>query len=466
MPELPEVETIKNTLLPLIKETTIRDIEILNDKTIIGDSKEFINSLKGQTFIDISRIGKFLIFHLSNDLIIISHLRMEGKYFFYDSKDEVGKHAKVIFYLSNNKLFVYDDMRSFGFLKLSNKDIYLKDKLISDIAKEPKDIDPNELYIKSRNSNIAIKTFLLDQKNIAGLGNIYTDETLYASGVHPLTKAKYLTLKEFEDIVRNATEILETAIRLGGSTIKSYHPSQGVDGRFQTVINVYDKKDTTCKKCGHLIRKIKVNGRGSSFCPHCQKYVSSAYNLAVYGPVGSGKSTVLNLFKECGQNIYDCDKIVDNLYQKEEVINHINKMFNFDFKGHIDKAILREYLITHKGSQSKLEKYIHPLVKQQVKQILNKNKKTNNVVEVPLLYKAKMEDLFDFIILVKSDKQLELLNKRNSVSADDLIKINKNNVIKEDDADFIIYNNKDINDLKNQVIVILNKLNCSLDQKL
>ena len=464
MPELPEVETIKNTLEPLIKNYQILSIEVLRNATIIGDVNDFKEKLKNQKFLFLSRIGKFLIFHLSNDYIIISHLRMEGKFYFLNKDDDVGKHARVIFNLDNNKKLVFDDSRAFGLLKLSKTSEYKNDDLLKNIANEPKDINIDKLYNLAKNSNVHIKTFLLDQSHVAGLGNIYVDETLFKSNIHPLTKAKYISKKQFEILMKNADKILTDAIKLGGSTIKSYHPSQGVDGRFQTTLKIYDKKGQLCPTCGHMIRKIKVNGRGSSFCSHCQPYVNDTYNIAIYGEVGVGKTLATDIFKEYHFNVYNADKIVLDLYKNKDVIKKINNMFNLNFTDEIDKNILRTYLSNHIKDVKKLNNYIHPLVKQKCIEIMKKSTKVNNIFEIPLLYQAHMEDIFDVIILIKSKNQQQLLNQRNADTSKQLLKINSTNIIKEEDADFIINNDSDINNLKNQIKDIINKLKSRLDQ--
>lgn len=456
MPELPEVETIKNTLLPHLKNLTITNIEVLYKNTIIGDSDVFKKELTNEKIIDITRIGKFLIFHLSNEKIIISHLRMEGKFYIL-KKGEITKYAKVIFSLSDGNVLIYDDLRCFGLLKLSYENCYKNDELLKHIAKEPKDINIDLLFEKSKNNNECIKTFLLDQKNVAGLGNIYVDETLFKSNINPKTKAKYINYNELNRLIKNADEILNKAINLGGSTIKSYHPSKGVDGRFQNLLQIYDKKNQKCPNCQRNIRKIKVNGRGSSFCPNCQPYKNDSYNIAIYGDVGVGKSTILNLFKEYGCLTFNADEIVKTLYEDKNIINEINKIFDLN-DNYIDRAKIKEKILKNPLYVNKLNRLIHPKVKQECLKIIKKTTKQNKVFEIPLLYTAKMEDIFDIIILIKSNKQKEYLQKRNPGNYQFLLSINKNNIIKEDDADFIIENNGNINKLKQNVITIINKL--------
>ena len=239
MPELPEVETVKNVLIPIVKDKTIRKIDV-NRKTIIqGDPEEFCSYFENEKFLDITRIGKFLIFHLTNSKVLISHLRMEGKYYEFNEDEKDSKYARVVFHLDNNKKLCYDDSRSFGIMIATSEDNYLKEKEIAKLGPEPFVIDDVSFLIKkSKNKQIPIKSNLLDQSLMTGLGNIYVDEVLYASKIHPLTPSHLIKKNEWEEIVKNAKEILNIAIEMGGSTIKSYHPGKDIDGNFQTRIKI------------------------------------------------------------------------------------------------------------------------------------------------------------------------------------------------------------------------------------
>ena len=242
MPELPEVETIKNVLSKIVIGKTIKSIDVYRDLTIEGDTSEFKKSLVGETFLSMSRIGKYLIFHLSNGKVIISHLRMEGKYYEFLENEKDSKYAKVTFHFTDNTKLCYDDSRAFGILKLSSEDKYQKEEMLSKLGPEPFEVNDVSFILKKvKHSKKPIKTTLLDQTLITGLGNIYVDETLYASHIHPLTPANKVSKKEWEDIISNSKEILKIAIEMGGSTIKSYHPGKDIDGNFQTRIKIYGR---------------------------------------------------------------------------------------------------------------------------------------------------------------------------------------------------------------------------------
>lgn len=271
MPELPEVETVKNGLLKKVKNKKITNSNILYEGIIAYPTKEkFIREIKDQTINDIKRKGKFLIFEL-DDYFLISHLRMEGKYFIKDPKEIINKHDHVIFTLDDNEELRYNDTRKFGKMYLVKKNELDKTPL-QKLGLEPWDENLNIKYLKEKlNKNIAIKTLLLDQTIITGIGNIYADEILFLSKINPQTKGKELTDNNLENIINNTKIILEKAISLGGTTIHTYKAVDGITGRFQQELLVHGKKDELCPNCQNKIIKIVVNTRGTYYCPNCQK---------------------------------------------------------------------------------------------------------------------------------------------------------------------------------------------------
>lgn len=447
MPELPEVETIKNTLLPIVKNRKILSIDVFRKETILSGSEKFKNALINQTFLNVTRKGKFLIFHLTNNLVFLSHLRMEGKYYDLLEEEDDSKYAKVVFHLDNNHKLVYDDSRCFGIMILTSEDNYLKEKEISKLGKEPFEIEDVSYLLKAcKNKRLPIKTTLLDQSLISGLGNIYVDETLYASKIHPLTPAYLLNKKDWENIVNNAKEILTTAISLGGSTIKSYHPGKGIDGNFQTRIKIYGKEGETCPNCHKMFRFIKVGGRGTTFCPSCQIKLGSPINVAITGKVGTGKSEILRCFKEKGYDILSSDEVVARLYEDENITAKIEKLLKISFKQNtVNKDALRNHLLINKCDKKKLERFIHPLVEKEIIKFLNSSKSKIKVVEVPLLFESGLDHYFDTIIApkVSEEKQSEILNKRNPTTGLFLKEINSTSKFDEyiSKVEFVIDNN-------------------------
>ena len=271
MPELPEVETVKNGLIKKILNKKITNCKIIYEGIIAYPKiEEFINNITNQTIIDIKRKGKFLIFEL-NDYYLVSHLRMEGKYFIKTKTEILNKHDHVIFTLNNKEELRYNDTRKFGKMHLVKKD-ELDKTPISKLGLEPWDKSLTKEYLKTKlNKKKAIKTLLLDQSIITGIGNIYADEILFLSRINPETCGEDLSNKNLQDIIDNTKTILKKAIELGGTTIHTYTAVNGITGRFQQELLVHGKKDLPCPICKTEILKIVVNGRGTYYCPKCQK---------------------------------------------------------------------------------------------------------------------------------------------------------------------------------------------------
>ncbi len=465
MPELPEVETVKNVLVPIVKGHKITKIDVYRNSTIEGDVNEFTSNLLGETFESVSRIGKYLIFHLTNNKVMLSHLRMEGKYYEFLESDDDSKYARVVFHLDNGHKLCYDDSRCFGILKLSDESSYKNEEMIAKLGPEPFDVkDVKALARQVKNIKKPIKTALLDQTIMTGLGNIYVDETLFACKIHPLTPANLITLKEWEAIVKNSQIILADAIKSGGSTIKSYHPGKDIDGNFQTRLKVYGKAGEECQACHQRVyRFIKVGGRGTTFCPNCQRKIGAPQYVAVTGKIASGKSTALDVFK--GENIpvISSDEIVAELYKKQDVVNKIEKLLNIKFTGPIaDKDTLRNHLLINPKDKRKLERLIHPLAAKEIQTFLSKDKESIKVVEVPLLFEAKLDSLFDVIIVIDIDeeKQNKLISARDHNKALYLKEINKTNKIDENKnkATYLISNNGDKSNFINKIKKIITDL--------
>ncbi|GAQ18921.1 formamidopyrimidine-DNA glycosylase [Oceanobacillus picturae] len=274
MPELPEVETIKNTLKQLVLDKTIEQVEVFWPNIIKepDDVQQFQTLLNGQTISDITRRGKFLLFQL-DDYVMVSHLRMEGKYSVEPPGEAVKKHTHVIFRFTNGEELRYNDVRKFGTMHLYQRGEELLNKPLNQLGPDPFDatFTFDYFYQKLKKTERVIKSALLDQTIVTGLGNIYVDETLYKAGVHPLKKASKLTKKEVKAIQEQAIETLAEAVELGGTTIRSYVNGQGQMGMFQQSLYVYGQENKPCKKCGKPIMKMKVGGRGTHVCNTCQK---------------------------------------------------------------------------------------------------------------------------------------------------------------------------------------------------
>ncbi len=239
---------------------------------IESDIQDFKNNLLGLEFTDILIKGKWLLFDIG-DYYLCSHLRMEGKYFIKDNNEEINKHEHVIFTFEDNTDLRYHDTRKFGRMNLVlKKDI----DTVEGVRKqgiEPIDetLSKEYLYNNFKKRKLPMKTLLLDQTIISGLGNIYADEVLFAAKINPLKVGSDITLDECQRIVDSSKKIIEEAIKCGGTTIKSYTSSLGVTGRFQQNLMAHKRENEECKNCSTIIKRTVVGGRSTYYCENCQK---------------------------------------------------------------------------------------------------------------------------------------------------------------------------------------------------
>ncbi|MCH4167900.1 MAG: DNA-formamidopyrimidine glycosylase [Streptococcaceae bacterium] len=271
MPELPEVEAVKEGLNQLIRHKTIQSVDVLWDNLILGDSTRFKQMLVNQQIETIGRRGKFLIINLT-DFQLISHLRMEGKYDYYRTEIPSSKHNHVFFHFIDGTSLVYNDVRKFGRLQLVNKGMALEQPNLRKLGPEPLgDAFTLNYFIHAlKKSRGLLKPVLLAQNIVVGLGNIYVDESLWQAQLHPKRAANQLTNKEYQRLHQAIISVLSLAVEMGGSTIRTYKNALGEAGQFQQHLHVYGRTGLPCDRCGQPIEKIKLNGRGTHFCPRCQ----------------------------------------------------------------------------------------------------------------------------------------------------------------------------------------------------
>ena len=273
MPEKPEVITVVESLKTKILGRRITDCNVYWDNIIAYPmSDEFKKQVIGQKINDITTRGKWIVMMLDYDSLLI-HLRMEGKFMFRKKGDEFSKHEHVEFLLDDDISFRFHDVRKFGKMHLLPKsDVYEREPLCEMGLEFYDDTLTKEyLYEAIHSKKIPIKTVLLDQSIICGIGNIYDDEILFLSNIHPLRRASDVTLEECDKIIKNTRIVLEKAIKLGGTTIKSFTSSEGVHGLFQNELLVHGKAGEMCPICHNILEKIRVGGRGTHFCDTCQK---------------------------------------------------------------------------------------------------------------------------------------------------------------------------------------------------
>lgn len=275
MPEMPEVETVRRTLTPLAVGKTIKRVDVWYDKVIVGDVKSFQQQLKGKTIEKIDRYGKYLLFRLG-DLTIVSHLRMEGKYRLITADAPREKHEHLQFIFTDGSALRYDDVRKFGRLQLVETGT---ERIVTGIKHlGPEALSPEfteDYFAKAlKNKTKKIKNLLLDQTVVAGLGNIYVDEVLWQAKINPVAESKDLTKQQVQDLYEAINSTIKEAIKLGGTTVHSFLNAEGQAGGYQDRLEVYGRAGEDCLRCGGKLVKIKVNGRGTTYCPNCQRLKS------------------------------------------------------------------------------------------------------------------------------------------------------------------------------------------------
>ncbi|WP_379133735.1 DNA-formamidopyrimidine glycosylase [Paenibacillus sp. sgz500958] len=273
MPELPEVETVKRTLNALIKGKKIENVTVRLARIIQrpDDTAAFAAWLAGHTVESVERRGKFLRIVLDG-LVLVSHLRMEGRYGLYSSGDPLDKHTHVIFHFTDGTELRYNDVRQFGtmHLFLPGEDLMLPPLKKLGIEPLDKTFTPEKFKQIVAAKNTKIKPLLLNQEYVVGIGNIYVDESLHRAGIHPETSAKSLTGEQLDRLHHAIVGTLSEAVNAGGSSIKSYVNGQGESGTYQQQLLIYGRKDQPCSVCGTMIEKTVVGGRGTHYCPSCQ----------------------------------------------------------------------------------------------------------------------------------------------------------------------------------------------------
>lgn len=266
MPELPEVETVASELRKSIIGKQIIDIEALWMRSFVNNSETEAN---GQKIISIERRGKYLILNLEKSYIVI-HLRMTGQLLYFDKETgaDLNDYIRVIIKFQHGVL-LFKDVRKFGRVYHSDN----ADKFLAHVGIDAldKDLSAKHFSDKLKPSKMSIKAFLMAQKFISGMGNIYTDEVLYLSKLHPSITACELSKKKAAILFTNMQFVLNSSIKNMGSTISDYRDPAGNKGNNQHYFYVYGRNGKECKKCGSTIKKIKFAGRGTHFCPNCQK---------------------------------------------------------------------------------------------------------------------------------------------------------------------------------------------------
>lgn len=274
MPELPEVETIRQDMIKKVKGKKIENVEIKNEKNIrIISPEQFKEKLKGRVIEDIQRRGKFLIINLDSDDLLIFHLKLTGRLLFSPVGKEEPKYVRMVFTFTDKSRLFFADIRGFADVFLIPRSDVETIPAIKNMGPEPlsPDFNPDKLKQILGGKRGKIKPLLMDQSVIAGIGNIYSQEALYRAGIHPEREVSKLTEKEIEAIYRSLVDVLKEAIKYRGSSVDAYLDLNGKEGNYVPHLKIYGKEGQICPRCGSSIKKKRVGGRGTYFCSKCQK---------------------------------------------------------------------------------------------------------------------------------------------------------------------------------------------------
>jgi formamidopyrimidine-DNA glycosylase len=283
MPELPEVETIKRGLERLILHKKISRVEILNEKSWRGMDAERV---LGQEIVEFDRRGKALLVRLSNNLWMMAHLRMTGQMIVVGAGEKFAaghpdgnftaempsRHTRIWFEFDDGSHLYFNDLRKFGFIKLTDELGLQEDDFLRKLAPEPWDMSSDEFWARlQKHPNSPIKAVLLNQHIIAGVGNIYADEACFVARIFPGVKVREISRETADELLHGLREVMQRSIDSGGSTMKDYVRADGTRGSYlEKFAQVFRRDGEACHKCGSEILKTRVAGRGTHYCPKCQ----------------------------------------------------------------------------------------------------------------------------------------------------------------------------------------------------
>jgi formamidopyrimidine-DNA glycosylase len=287
MPELPEVETIKAGLARLLPDRVVTSVDYDWEKSFPNARPDVEQFVVGAKVVQVTRRAKVLLIELSSKYTLVTHLKMTGQLVFRSKGDNFGaghpsasligdlpdKSTRVILKFADGSQLFFNDQRKFGWMRLIPTAEVVNLDFFQKVGPEPLAADFNweglaERLKRRQNSNI--KAALLDQTVIAGIGNIYADESLWGARIHPNTMVKNLSDEQIRTLYEELVFVLELAIEKGGSTDRNYVSAEGKKGSYLSFARVFRRQGQPCQRCGTIIEKIRVAGRGTHFCPHCQ----------------------------------------------------------------------------------------------------------------------------------------------------------------------------------------------------
>ena len=272
MPELPEVETIVRCLRPRLVGLEVQSIRLIFLPIVRNREKNYIRKFVGRRVTGLRRRGKMILVDFSGGLTMVVHLKMTGQLLMCSSRAPLDKHTHCVFtFRAGDEELRFRDVRKFGFM-LGVKTAELEQRReFRDLGPEPLTVDLTTFIGRIRSRRGRLKSLLLSQKTIAGLGNIYADEILFESGLDPRTEVFRLGPRRLERLFRAVLKILNEAIAFKGTTVRDYRDGEGHEGLFQSRLKVYGREGRPCPRCGKSIRRIRVSGRSTHYCPRCQR---------------------------------------------------------------------------------------------------------------------------------------------------------------------------------------------------
>ena len=410
MPELPEVETVRRILQEAIAGKTFDEPDIVFPGMIKTDFQDFSRNLPGKKVLSVDRRGKNLLLHLSGERKLLFHLRMEGKLFVVDKERHERRHLSLFLpFRGEDSGLAFYDVRKFGTCHFLEED---EEGPLSSLGKEPFKMEPAELFALTRHVRRPVKEVIMDQTVIAGIGNIYADETLFAARISPFLPAGRLALEDCRRILEEARRILLLAIENNGATIRTYQASPSAHGDMQDFLMVYGRQGKLCPSCKRFrIEKRQLAGRGTCYCPHCQK---TGITLGVTGKIGSGKSLVCSYFARLGYAVFSADDAVGDLYRDPVFLDWLFQRFPeiFTPERRIDKQVVSSRLLKEKDFRRRYQNIVFSAVKDKANAFLVQNDGKDKVLEIPLLFDAHMEKDCTFLLGTETTKQKAHLLER------------------------------------------------------
>lgn len=275
MPELPEVETIRRQMEKEIVGARILGVDVRFSGRLNVSAKAFANAVAGSRVKAVGRRAKLLLVHLSNGKSLVVHLKMTGRFLLAKGSPVPGKHAHLVFRLSGKRTLFFEDVRKFGFVKLFRTD-ELEEKVFDKEAYGPEPLDKAFTFERFRTRVTGpgpkkVKPMLMAQSCIAGVGNIYADESCWSAGVLPTRTTASLSEKELRGIYDGVRRTLAEAVKVRGSSADDYVDLYGEKGEYVPRLKVYGREGKRCVRCGGVVKKIRFAGRGTHFCPGCQR---------------------------------------------------------------------------------------------------------------------------------------------------------------------------------------------------